>query len=331
MDKGNTQTQSYFSQVLDLPASSKSSQYRSYLVELNDNVNTNELESIVNTNKESSNVPNDIKTSNNSFKNGSNNKRKTNINIDKNDSKKSKRWTLTSEMVEALLLNIIEYKSEEEFEGADFEVDMIAFYSRLRDMMAEMFPPADFGPKSIKLYHTDNMTREEILKCKRKSEIEEKQIKEGHSRVKIKIKKPRRGYKNAVHTGSRPGSGKLVSENFELFQGIWGGSPFVTSLPSAITSQDNQHDTESAVSDGEAGGKVENVASGIKADTNIKVSKNQTHPRTKPKENKRNHMTKNLSSQQRVIMLLDIAREELYIKNKVYETMNKQMEEAERH
>ena len=30
-------------------------------------------------------------------------------------------------------------------------------------------------------------------------------------------------------------------------------------------------------------------------------------------------------------MLLDIAREELYIKNKVYETMNKQMEEAERH
>ena len=30
-------------------------------------------------------------------------------------------------------------------------------------------------------------------------------------------------------------------------------------------------------------------------------------------------------------MLLDIAREELYIKNKVYETMSKQMEQAERH
>ena len=166
-DKGNTQTQTYFSQDLDLPASSKSSQYRSYLEELNDNVNTNELESIVNTNKESSNAPNDIKTSNNNFKNGNTNKRKTNINIDKNDSEKSKRWTLTSEMVEALLLNIIEYKSEEEFEGADFEVDMIAFYSRLREMMPEMFPPTDFGPKAIKLYHIDNMTREEILKCKK--------------------------------------------------------------------------------------------------------------------------------------------------------------------
>ena len=55
-------------------------------------------------------------------------------------------------------------------------------------MNAEMFPPIDFGPKAMKLYHTDNMTREEILECKkkRKSETEEKQIKEG--RVKIKIK-----------------------------------------------------------------------------------------------------------------------------------------------
>ena len=82
-DKENTRTQSYFSQVLDLPASSKSRQYRSYLEELNDNVNINELESIVNTNKESSNSPNDMKTSNNNVKNGNDSKRKTNVNIEK--------------------------------------------------------------------------------------------------------------------------------------------------------------------------------------------------------------------------------------------------------
>ena len=82
-DKENTQTQSYFSQVLDLPASSKSSQYRSYLEELNDNVNINELESIVSTNKESSNSPNNMKTSNNNVKNGNDSKRKTNVNIEK--------------------------------------------------------------------------------------------------------------------------------------------------------------------------------------------------------------------------------------------------------
>ena len=241
-DKENTQN-------THLPASSKSPQYKSYLEELNNNANINELESIVNTNKKSSNSPNDMKTSNNNVKNGNDSKRKTNVNIEKNDSKKSKRWTWTSEMVETLLLNIVECKSEKEFEGVDFEADMIAFYSRLREMMAEMFPPTDFGPKAIKLYHTDNMTREEILECKRKSDTEKKQIKEGYSRVKIKIKELRRGYKNAVDTESRSGSGKLVSENFELLQGIWGGSPAVTSLPSAITSQDNQHDTESAASD----------------------------------------------------------------------------------
>ena len=234
-------------------------------------------------------------------------------------------------MVETLLLNIVEYKSEKEFEGVDFEADMIAFYSRLREMMAEMFPPTDFGPKAIKLYHTDNMTREEILECKRKSDTEKKQIKEGYSRVKIKIKELRRGYKNAVDTGSRSGSGKLVSENFELLRDIWGGSPAVTSLPSAITSQDKQHDTESAASDSEAEGKVENVASGINTDTAIKGSKKEAIPITKPKENKRNHMAKNLSSQQTDMMLLDIAIKELYIKNKVYDTMNKQMEQAERH
>ena len=38
---------------------------------------------------------------------------------------------MTSDMVETLLLNIVEYKSEKEFEEVDFEADMIAFYSRL--------------------------------------------------------------------------------------------------------------------------------------------------------------------------------------------------------
>ena len=73
------------------------------------------------------------------------------------------------------------------------------------------------------------------------------------------------------------------------------------------------------------------MASGINTDTAIKGSKKEAHQITTPKENKRNHMAKNLSSQQTDMMLLDIAIKELYIKNKVYDTMNKQMEQAERH
>ena len=54
--------------------------------------------------------------------------------------------------------------------------------------------------------------------------------------------------------------------------------------------QNNQHDTEGAESDSEAEGKVEVIASGIDTDTNIKVSKKQADPTTKPRENKTNHM-----------------------------------------
>ena len=41
-------------------------------------------------------------------------------------------------------------------------------------MMAKMLPPTDFGPKAMKLHDTDNKTREEVLKCKRKPETEQK-------------------------------------------------------------------------------------------------------------------------------------------------------------
>ena len=56
------------------------------------------------------------------------------------------------------------------------------------------------------------------------------------------------------------------------------------------------------------------MASGINTDTAIKGSKKEAIPITKPKENKRNHIVKNLSSQQRDMMLLDIARKNYILK-----------------
>ena len=89
---------------------------------------------------------------------------------------------------------------------------------------------------------------------------------EGYGRVKIKIKELRRGYKNAVDTESRSGSGELVSKKFELLSDIWDRSPAVSSFASAITSQENQHDTESAESDSEAEQKVKEVTCGNAGD-----------------------------------------------------------------
>ena len=95
-------------------------------------------------------------------------------------------------MVEALLFNMEGYKAAKTYEGTNFEADVITFYSSLREMMASMFPATHFGPVQVIVKTTtEGMIREELLDYKRKSEVEEKQIKDGYIRI-------RRGYNNAV-------------------------------------------------------------------------------------------------------------------------------------
>ena len=65
-------------------------------------------------------------------------------------------------MVETLLLNIV-CKSEKKIEEVDFEADIVAFYSGMREMMTEMFSPTFFGPKAIKLYDTDICVHEKTI------------------------------------------------------------------------------------------------------------------------------------------------------------------------
>ena len=48
-------------------------------------------------------------------------------------------------MVKTSLPNMVpEYKLEKKFEGVACEADFIVFYSRMPEMMAEIFPPTDF-------------------------------------------------------------------------------------------------------------------------------------------------------------------------------------------
>ena len=80
----------------------------------------------------------------------------------KKATKVSKRWTWDDGKVEALIANLIEYKSMKIYEGLDFEADLVTFYNDLRIMMAEMYPSEDFGPKSLELMETDRMLKEEV-------------------------------------------------------------------------------------------------------------------------------------------------------------------------
>ena len=296
------------------------SHYRSYLEELNDNVNYNNIDSVINIDR--SNILENCK------------KRKLCKVQNKNKVKKVKRWTWEQNMVEALLFNIEEYKAAKTYEGTDFEADVVTFYSSLREMMASVFPVTDFGPVQVTLKTTEGMTREELLEYKRKSEVEEKQIKDGYNRIKSKVKELRRGYKNAADSGSRSGSGRIIAEYFDILKEIWGGSPAVTALSSAIASQDTSQNKEEPDSDSETEDLDQQPE---KRDQNKTEEQKETEDQTKIdvnnlqkyRDHKRSHMVKKIPSEQRDMILIDISREELHIKNKMFATLTKQIEQSD--
>ena len=125
------------------------------------------------------------------------------------------RWAWDDHKIESLISNLIEYKLSKSFEGLDFEADSVSLYSNIRD----------FGPKQLDLLETAQLTKEELMTYKKNIELNEKQIKEGYNRVKTKVKELRRGYKNAVDTGRRSGSGRLVHDHLYQLQEIWGDVP----------------------------------------------------------------------------------------------------------
>ena len=61
--------------------------------------------------------------------------------------KKAKKWAWTPEAVEVLLKYIEEYKTKCEFNGVDFEADLLGMYTEVRRCLAITFSH-DFGPES---------------------------------------------------------------------------------------------------------------------------------------------------------------------------------------
>lgn len=117
-------------------------------------------------------------------------------------------------------------------------------HSDLQKMMKVMYPPSDFGVEELEIENSEGMTKAELLTYKRKIESQEKQRKEWYKRIKSKVKKLRRGYKNAIDRVQRSGSGRLIEDNFDGLKGIWSGSPAVFAVPLGISSNgrsDGEH------------------------------------------------------------------------------------------
>ena len=192
-----------------------------------------------------------------------------------------------------------------------------------------MYPPSDFAIGELEVENSEGMTRVELLTYKRKIEFQEKQQEEGYKCIKNKVTELRKGYKNAIDTGARSGSGRLIEDNFDRLKEIWGGSPvaFATGIslndrgdgePSDEENYGNEitdHKNEEGIIDDENN-------DGLNTRT---VNRDNARPSLaicKEKKRKRQHMQKKLSSYQRDMMLEEQSKEKLKLKIKTYELNN---------
>jgi hypothetical protein len=150
-----------------------------------------------------------------------------------------KKWKWTARMVNDLLTFIKDFKSKKEFDGVDFEGDLVVFYGEMRKMMAINFNDSDFGPVTVSESPKplQDMNEKELKEFNNMVKLEKSTIKKGYDRVKEKIKALRQDYRNAVNNGTRSGSGRIVRDNWDDLTEIWAGSPATESIKNGCTTR----------------------------------------------------------------------------------------------
>ena len=242
--------------------------------------------------------------------------------------KSKKRWRWTDEMVDVLLSSLTEIKSNMEFESKDFEADLVKLYSDLREVMASKFEADDFGPVSLS-EKPQNATTNELSQIKQIIVEEKRLTKIGYDRVKQKIKDIRQDYRKAVTEGQRSGSGRLVCENWDTLKNLWGGSPATVAITNQITSIPGTQlplDTTSSHGDSaDEDDEEENLPTPL---SNKRVRSPTLSGTAKFVDNKRKMLEKNLSSQQRDQVYLNLAKEEFELKQHMVQNLNNAQEQT---
>ena len=82
-----------------------------------------------------------------------------------------------------------EFKSKKEFDGVDFEGDLVVFYGKIRKMMSINFDGSDFGPVTVSECPKplQDMNDKELKEFNVMVKLEKSAIKKGYDRVKEKI------------------------------------------------------------------------------------------------------------------------------------------------
>ena len=74
-----------------------------------------------------------------------------------NTKRKEKRWKWNDAMVENLIKCLIDHKTVKEYEGVDFESDLVTLYGEIRKMMGGIYTENHFGPVEIEMQNIEYM------------------------------------------------------------------------------------------------------------------------------------------------------------------------------
>ena len=229
------------------------------------------------------------------------------------------KWTI--EMMDDLLHALGEFKANMEYRNMDFNADKVKQYEAVRKAMARKYSPGE-----VDLFDPEDTTAisEDVEESQRKELVgkvksEKALIKKGYSRVMEKIKELRQKFSNAVTTGSRSGSGKLVMELYDVMVKIWRGSPSTEPLSFGVESS-VARDHEKQLGEENASATSSDLS--FQADHSPQVGETSSEqlrslkrsrsssPVVQLIDNKRKQMERHLSSTKRDQILLDEARED---------------------
>ena len=259
-------------------------------------------------------------------------------------------WT-AGDKVEILIECLAKFKSTMEYNNCDFNADKVKQYEAVREAMARVYEdqPSYFGPISVPELDEDDLQDEGRKKMAIKNQKEAReQIKKGYIRVKEKLKEIRQNFSNAITTGSRSGSGKIVLKHFDKLKQIWGGNPATQPLSIGISSIEVNEGNEesdmkeiesvsvlspaesSSLSDGSGATDIDSLDSSIMNNTQQRKigQKRKMHSNPVPKliDNKRKHMERQLSAAQRDELLINEAKEDSQFKKSLAEAIQQSNE-----
>ncbi|XP_065068491.1 uncharacterized protein LOC135693836 isoform X2 [Rhopilema esculentum] len=247
---------------------------------------------------------------------------------------KATRWLWNDEMTKFLIVCLHDYKKRKELEGIDIQSDLVNVYEDVRQMMAALYPPENFGPVNVSSI-TQGLNKREHHKQFNIIQEERKGIKLGYGRIRDKIREMRRNFKKAITEGTKAESGRVILQNWEYLMNIWGECRSEIKIEGAITPQvfilnDNNDVDEQQnhilLNETEAQGRE------VLEDQIFNSKKSQPSEQSKGgylSNKKRAKMDQQLSAQQQDMITIEIAKEELELTKNIAEKLEQSAKSLE--